>query len=338
MSAAAPGRRASVAGAAVLLACLAALLLMPLGVDKFYVQLVTKMMIMAVFAMSLDLLIGFTGLVSFGHAAYFGVAGYVLAYAAPQYQAASLWVSLPLAMAVSAFLALVIGLFVLRTSGVYFIMVTLAFAQMLYFVFHDTKLAGGTDGVYIYARPDAALGEWAGGWKPFDLENFVHLYYVVLALLVLTWIVLRRVLDSPFGRVIAGIKVNEPRMRSLGYATFRYKLASFVIAGTLAGTAGYFAAAQFGYVNPDLLGWHLSGSAIMMVILGGMGTLGGAALGAFMMMLLELLFQGLTKHWQLLMGCSIVGVALLLPHGLLGTVAAWWGRRATTGDTERTDG
>ena len=338
MSAAAPGRRAPVAGVAVLLVCLAALLLMPLGVDKFYVQLVTKMMIMAVFAMSLDLLIGFTGLVSFGHAAYFGVAGYVLAYAAPQYQAASLWVSLPLAMAVSGLLALVIGLFVLRTSGVYFIMVTLAFAQMLYFVFHDTKLAGGTDGVYIYVRPDAALGEWAGGWKPFDLENFVHLYYVVLVLLVLTWIFLRRVIDSPFGRVIAGIKVNEPRMRSLGYATFRYKLASFVIAGTLAGTAGYFAAAQFGYVNPDLLGWHLSGSAIMMVILGGMGTLGGAALGAFMMMLLELLFQGLTKHWQLLMGCSIVGVALLLPHGLLGTVAAWWGRRATTGDTERTDG
>jgi branched-chain amino acid transport system permease protein len=336
MASSAAGRGNSFAGAAVLLACLAALALLPLGADKFYVQLVTKMMIMALFAMSLDLLIGYTGLVSFGHAAYFGVAGYVLAYAAPQYQAASLWVSLPLAMAVSALLALVIGLFVLRTSGVYFIMVTLAFAQMLYFVFHDTKLAGGTDGVYIYVRPDAALpaflpgalGEWAGGWKPFDLENFVHFYYVVMGLLVLTWLLLRRVLASPFGRVIAGIKVNEPRMRSLGYATFRYKLVCFVIAGTLAGMAGYFAAAQFGFVNPDMLGWHLSGSAIMMVILGGMGSLSGAALGAFVMMLLELVFQGLTKHWQLLMGGTIVAVALLLPHGLLGTVTHWWaGRR-----------
>ena len=331
-------RRSSRAGLVLLLACTAALALLPLGVDKFYVQLVTKMMIMAVFAMSLDLLIGCTGLVSFGHAAYFGVAGYVLAYAAPQYQAASLWLSLPLAMAVSGLLALVIGLFVLRTSGVYFIMVTLAFAQMLYFIFHDTKLAGGTDGVFIYVRPDAALGDWAGGWKPFDLENFVHLYYVVLVVLAITWWLLRRVLASPFGRVLAGIKVNEPRMRSLGYATFRYRLASFVIAGTLAGTSGYFAAAQFGFVNPDMLGWHLSGSAIMMVILGGMGTLGGAALGAFVMMLLELLFQGLTKHWQLLMGGSIVGVALLLPHGLLGTVAAWWERRAAARSQERGDG
>ena len=319
--------RRSLFGIATLLATFLVLLALPLGAEKFYVQLVTKMMIMAVFAMSLDLLIGYTGLVSFGHAAYFGVAGYVLAYAAPQYQAASLWTSLPLAMGVSGLLALVIGLFVLRTSGVYFIMVTLAFAQMLYFVFHDTKLAGGTDGVYIYVRPDASFGDWAGGAKPFDLENFVHLYYVVLAVMAATWLLLRRVLSSPFGRVLDGIRINEPRMKSLGYATFRYKLVCFVMAGTLAGTAGYFAATQFGFVNPDMLGWHLSGSAIMMVILGGMGTLSGAAIGAFAMMLLELLFQGMTKHWQLLMGGTIVLVALLLPHGLLGSLQAWLAKR-----------
>ena len=318
-----PGRAAAVLLVIVLLALLA----LPQLADKFYVQLATKMLIMAVFAMSLDLLIGYTGLVSFGHAAYFGVAGYVLAYAAPQYQASSLWTSLPLAMGVSGLLALVIGFFVLRTSGVYFIMVTLAFAQMLYFVFHDTKLAGGTDGVYIYGRPEASLGDWAGGARPFDLENFVHLYYVVLASMVATWLLLRRVLASPFGRVLAGIRVNEQRMRSLGYATFRYKLVCFVIAGMLAGMAGYFAATQFGFVNPDMLGWHLSGSAIMMVILGGMGTLSGAALGAFVMMLLELVFQGLTKHWQLLLGGTVVVVALLLPHGLIGTLRHWFDRR-----------
>jgi branched-chain amino acid transport system permease protein len=327
MTASRPVQQRSVLGVAALLSALLILLSLPLGADKFYVQLVTKMMVMAVFAMSLDLLIGYTGLVSFGHAAYFGVAGYVLAYAAPQYQAASLWTSLPLAMGISGVLALVIGFLVLRTSGVYFIMVTLAFAQMLYFVFHDTKLAGGTDGVYIYVRPDAALGDWAGGAKPFDLENFVHLYYVVLAALAATWILLRLMLASPFGRVLDGIRVNEPRMRSLGYATFRYKLVAFVIAGMLAGMAGYFAATQFGFVNPDMLGWHLSGSAIMMVILGGMGTLSGAAIGAFAMMLLELLFQGMTKHWQLLLGGTIVLVALLLPHGLLGSLQRWLSRR-----------
>ncbi len=301
-----------------LIVCLAALAIVPLAADKFYVQLVTKMLIMAAFAMSLDLLLGYTGLVSFGHAAYFGLAGYVLAYAAPQYQAASLWTSLPLAMLASGALALAIGLLVLRTVGVSFIMVTLAFAQMLFFLFHDTQLAGGSDGVFIHVRPDASLGAWAGGWKPFDLENFVHLYYLVLVLVGLAYLLLRRIVASPFGRVIAGIRVNEARMRSLGYATFRYKLVCFIISGALAGMAGYLAAAQFGFVNPDMLGWHLSGSAIMMVIFGGMGTLAGAALGAFAVMLLELVLQGLTKHWQLLMGGVIVLVALALPHGLLG--------------------
>ena len=149
---------------------------------------------------------------------------------------------------------------------------------------------------------------------------------MVLVLLVLVYVVLRLLLASLFGRVIVGIRVNEQRMRSLGYRTFRYKLVCFVIAGALAGMAGYFAAAQFGFVSPDTLGWHQSGGVLMMVILGGMGTLNGAILGAFAMMLLELGFQGLPvaggvdigKHWQLLMGGFIVFAVLLLPHGLLG--------------------
>ena len=303
----------------VALALLAAL---PLFAEKFYVQLFTKILIMAIFAMSLDLLVGYTGLVSFGHAAFFGVAGYILALAAPQYQAANLWISLALALAGSAALALVIGLFVLRTSGVYFIMVTLAFAQMLYFLFHDTKIAGGSDGIYIYVRPVAAIG----GWQPFSLENFVHYYYVVLVLAVLSYFLLRRVLASLFGRVIVGIRVNEHRMRSLGYPPFRYKLACFVLSGTLAGLAGYLASVQFGFVNPDMLGWHLSGAGLMMVILGGMGTLVGPAIGAMTLLLLELTLQSLPtvgginigKHWQLLMGAFIVVVALALPNGIAG--------------------
>ena len=312
----------------IVLACVAALVVFPFFAEKFYIQLLTKIMIMAVFAMSLDLLVGYTGLVSLGHAAYFGIAGYMLAFAAPQYQAASLWTSLPLAVAGSGLLALVIGVFVLRTSGIYFIMVTLAFAQMLFFAFHDTKIAGGADGIYVYVKPLADIG----GWQPFTLENHTHFYFVVLAMLVAVYALLRTVLASLFGRVIAGIRVNEPRMRSLGYATFRYKLACFVLSGALAGMAGYFAAAQFGYVSPDILGWHQSGGVLMMVILGGMGTLHGAVLGAFAMLLLELGLQGLPemagvnlgKHWQLLMGGFIVATVLLLPHGLLGLGRLLW--------------
>ena len=318
------------------LAALALLALLPAFAEKFYVQLFTKILIMAIFAMSLDLLVGYTGLVSFGHAAFFGAAGYILALVTPQYQAVNLWLSLALALAGSAALAAAIGFFVLRTSGVYFIMVTLAFAQMLFFLFHDTKIAGGSDGIYIHVRPAATIA----GWEPFDLENFVHYYYVVLALAVATYLLLRAALASLFGRVIVGIRVNEHRMRSLGYPTFRYKLACFVLSGTLAGLAGYLASVQFGVVNPDMLGWHLSGSALMMVILGGMGTLLGPALGAMTMLLLELGLQSLPtagainlgKHWQLLMGGFIVLVALLLPNGLAGLIQA--GARKKEGGDE----
>jgi len=150
-------------------------------------------------------------------------------------------------------------------------------------------------------------------------------------LFVAVFIFLRVVLRSLFGQVISGVHVNDGRMRSLGFATFRYKLASFVLAGMLAGVAGYLSAVQFGVVNPDLLGWHLSGSVLMMVILGGMGTLVGPILGAFAMMLLELGFQSLTKHWQLAMGVAIVLVALLLPRGLVG-LANWRTRAKEAAD------
>jgi len=296
------------------LAVAAALLALPFVAEKYYVQLFTRILIMAIFAMSLDLLVGYTGLVSFGHAAFFGLGAYVLALLTPQSEGASLWTSLPIAVGAAALLALVIGVFVLRTAGIYFIMVTLAFAQMVYFVFHDTKIAGGSDGAYIYVRPVAEIF----GWEPFSLESFHHFYFVTLALFAAVFFGLRVMLKSPFGRVLVGIRVNEHRMRSLGYATFRYKLVCFVIAGALAGLAGYLAGAQYGNVNPDMLGWHLSGSVLMMVILGGMGTLTGPIIGAFAVLLAEILFQGLTQHWQLLMGGFFVLVALLLPYGLVG--------------------
>ena len=308
--------------AAVLLAAF------PLAGSTFYTQLVAKVMIMAIFAMSLDLLVGYTGLVSFGHAAYFGLAGYVLALMVPQYEAGNLWTTLPAAMVACGLFALVTGFLVLRTSGIYFIMVTLAFAQMLFFLFHDTKLGGGSDGIYIYNKPAVKLGETA----LLNLEDQKVFYWFVLGLMVAVYLVLRRVLASNFGHVLVGIKTNEHRMRALGFNTFRYKLAGYVFSGALAGLAGYLAALQFGFVNPEILSWHTSGAVLMMVILGGMGTLHGPVIGAFAFILLqealsnEAFLGAAAKHWQLAMGLFIIGVALLLPKGLAGLLARREGR------------
>jgi branched-chain amino acid transport system permease protein len=306
------------AGVVVLLA------LLPLVAEKFYVQLVTKIMILSIFALSLDLLVGYTGLVSLGHAAYFGVAAYTLALVAQASDEVNLWITLPLALVASALAALVIGAFVVRTAGVYFIMVTLAFAQMVYHFFHDTRIAGGSDGIYVNTRPQT--------WLPgLDLSSDYHFYYAVLVLLVAVFVVLTMILRSPFGRALQGIKANERRMRALGFATLRYKLAAFVLAGTLAGLAGYLAAAKEGYVNPEMLAWHQSGTVLMMLILGGMGTVVGAVIGAFSYVLLQEWFSGITKHWQLLMGAFIVVAVLVFPKGIAGVVSRIERRRILPG-------
>jgi branched-chain amino acid transport system permease protein len=281
-------------------------------------------MILAIFAMSLDLLQGVTGLVSLGHAAYFGLAGYALAFLMPQGEAASLWLTLPLAVLASALAALVIGFFVVRTHGIYFIMVTMAFAQMVFFLFFDNKALGGSDGLYVNFRPSANLM----GYTLFDLDNKTTLYYFTLGALVLVYVFLRRLLWSPFGRALSGIRVNENRMRAMGFGTFGYKLSAFTLAGALAGLAGYLWGVQTGYINPELMGFHMSAHAIMMVILGGMGNFAGAAVGAFafeyVLHALKDLPQvgtvNLGKHWQLWMGSFIVLIVIFAPRGLLGLV------------------
>ncbi len=296
---------------ALLAAMLLALLVFPLVGEKFYLQYATKIMIMAIFAMSLDLLVGYTGLVSLGHALFYGLAGYALVLMGAVGEV-SLWWTLPASMAVAALAALVVGALVLRTSGVYFIMVTLAFAQMTFFFVRDSLYFGGSDGKYLNAKPHMSLL----GWQPIDLDNYLHRYYLTLVLTVAVYLLLRRVLGSLFGRVLVGIRDNEQRMRSLGFATFRYKLAGFVLAGALAGLAGYLTAMQDGIMNPEQLGWHRSGEALVMVILGGMGTLAGPAIGAAALMVLELVFSTWTKYWQLLLGAFVIAVVLFLPRGL----------------------
>jgi branched-chain amino acid transport system permease protein len=290
----------------------AALAVFPWAGATFYTELVTKIMIMSIFALSLDLLVGYTGLVSFGHAAFFGIGAYTLALLAPKAGPASLWLTLPAAVAAAGAAAFAVGVFVLRTRGVYFIMVTLAFAQMFYFVFHDTEIGGGSDGRYVNFKPAASLA----GFEPFDLGEPVQAFYFVLAALALVFVFLRLLLRSPFGRALQGIRANEQRMRSLGFPVFRYKLASFTLAGALAGLAGYLSAAQFGFVNPEIASWHQSGNVLLMVILGGAGTPYGPIAGAFGLVMLEELFSSLTKHWQLWLGSAIVLLVLFLPGGL----------------------
>ncbi len=299
---------------------LLALVLLPALTGKFYVELVAKIMIMAVFAMSLDLLVGVTGLVSLGHAAFFGLASYVVALATPdKYAAASLWTSLPLAVAASALLALGIGALALRTRGVYFIMVTLALSQMVYFVFHDTKIGGGSDGTYLYVKPELKLGDRS----LLDFNDSTQFYYAMLGLLLLTLAFLRLLLASRFGHALRGIRSNEQRMRALGFNTYAYKLAAFTIAGAIAGVAGYFAAVQFGFVNPEMLSWHQSANVLLMVILGGLGNLFGAIVGAFAFVLLQDLFSSLTKHWLLFMGGFVILAVMLLPGGLTRADETW---------------
>jgi branched-chain amino acid transport system permease protein len=303
-----------------------ALLLFPMVGSDYYVQLLTRMMILAIFAMSLDLLQGVTGLVSLGHAAYFGLAGYALALLSPADAAPSLWWSLPLAASLSGLAALIIGFFVVRTHGIYFIMVTMAFAQMVFYLFFDNKILGGSDGVYINFKPSLAIGWGANNWEPLSLDSKLTFFYLTALLMLSIYVLLRRVLWSPFGRALSGIRVNEHRMRALGFSTFGYKLTAFTLAGALAGVAGYLWGAQTGYVNPELMGFHMSAHTVMMVILGGMGNFAGAIVGAFSFELVLNLFKDLPqigninlgKHWQLWMGSFIVLVVLLAPRGLLG--------------------
>ncbi len=300
-----------------LMAAVAALAVFPFVGEEFYQDLVVSLMILGIFAMSLDLLIGFTGLVSFGHAAFFGLAGYLLAIVTPESEAVSIWVALPVSLLGSALAALVIGWFSVRTGGVYFIMITLAFAQMFYYFFNENQALGGSDGIFIYTKPDVSIG----GFQLLDLNDQFTYYYVVLAGMILVYVLLNTLLKAPFGQVIRGIHANEARTRALGFNTRRYKLVSFVIAGTLAGFAGFLEAAHGGIMSPAHLGWHESGTVMMVVILGGIGTLYGPVLGAFVMGFLQDYLQELWgDHWLLLLGIFVIAVVLFLPRGIAGLV------------------
>ncbi len=305
-------------------ACFALLAAYPWLGGAYGIDLVAKMMIYAILALSLELLVGGTGLVCFGQAAFFGVGAYAAVRLSPADAPASLAWLLPASIGAGALVALAVGALSLRTRGVYFIMVTLAFAQMAYYVVHDTALGGGTDGIYLYFKP--ALGT-------LDLDDARVMYAFILLCLAATFAFLALLRRSRFGRALAGIKANEARMRASGYSTYPYKLAAFTLSGAIAALAGFLFAVKDGFVNPELLSWHLSGAVLVMIILGGLGHLRGALIGAFAFTLLqefyksEGVFGAFAKHWMLGLGLTIIGCVALLPRGLVGIPALWRERR-----------
>ena len=277
--------------------------------QPFYLDLFRRVMIFALAAMSLDLILGFGGMVSFGHAAYLGVGAYAVAIPAV-HGIQSGFVQWPLAVVASALIALVIGAISIRTSGVYFIMITLAFAQMLYYLGISIEAYGGDDGLRLPTRSTF------GGL--IDLYNPYVFYYVVLAILLLSLLLGHRLVDARFGMVIRAVKSNEARTRAVGFSTFRYKLTAFVIAGALGGLAGALLANQTEYVSPSFMHWTRSGEIMIMVILGGMGTLVGPVLGAVAYLLLEDLLSSWTVHWQMILGPILLLVVLYARRGLAG--------------------
>ena len=295
-----------------LLGGLVVLLLVPVAAaladQPFYLDLFRRIMIFAIAAVSLDLILGFGGMVSFGHAAYLGIGAYAVAIPA-FYGITSGFVQWTLALLLAGLIALAIGAVSLRTSGVSFIMITLAFAQMLYYLGISINAWGADDGMRLARRSEFGVVTLANGYV---------FYYVVLGLLVGLLALGHRLVNARFGVVIRAAKSSEPRMRAIGFSTFRYKLAAFAIAGAVGGLAGALLTNQTEYLTPSYMHWTRSGEIMVMVILGGMGTLYGPVLGAFAFLLLEDLLSAWTVHWQIVLGPLLVLVVLYARRGLYG--------------------
>ena len=307
-------RLARLVGFAALVAAVAAF---PLFAGNYPVKLLQEILIWGIFAMSLDFLMGYAGMVSFGHSAFFGIGGYVAALLLTKWAGVLSGLLLPALAA--ALGALVIGFFSIRVSGVYFIMLTLAFSQMFYAVTFQAAWLGAEDGIVGVPRP-SVLGVDLG--RPMSF----HLYLVALG--GLSALGLARVVRSPFGHVLRGIHENEVRMEAVGYAVNRYKLIAFTVAGTVAGLAGALYTQLVGSITPDAFLWTTSGEALLMVIIGGTGTLGGAVLGAAAFILLQSLVSAYTERWMLILGLTFILFVLFAPGGIVGALRGRVGIRA----------
>jgi branched-chain amino acid transport system permease protein len=274
----------------------------------FYVGLASRILILGLAATSLNFILGFGGMVSFGHAAFVGVGAYTVGILM-QHGMTSAAVAWPAAMLLGGLFALIIGSISLRTQGVYFIMITLAFAQMLYYLAVSIKTYGGDDGLALAGRSSLPWGA--------DLASDVHFYYVCLGALVLALLLLARVLNARFGMALQAIQENAVRMAAIGFPVLRYRLIAFTLAGALAGLAGAMLANHSSFVSPSMMQWSQSGMLMVMVILGGVGHLYGGVAGAAAFLLLEEVMGHYTEHWQLGLGAVLLGVVLLAPRGFM---------------------
>ncbi len=289
--------------------------IVPFVSESFIVKTLTEVLIFGIFAMSLDLLIGYTGLVSFGHAAFFGIGAYAAGYFA-QKISPNIFVSMPLALVIVVAAALVIGFFSIRVSGVYFLMLTLAFSQMVYAIADRwTDVTGGSNGLAGIPRPRIEISSLQIGF-----EDTSARYFLVLAFFLISYFALRGIVHSQFGHVLVGIRQNEPRLNAIGYNTTRYKLLAFIIAGLFAGVSGVLYAGFNRFVSTGELYWTASGQVLIMVIIGGSGTLIGPVLGAGLILILQNVISSSTERWPTIMGLIFIFFVFAARNGLMGIV------------------
>ena len=308
-----PARYQKPLASVLLLAALALPSVLSAFGQEFYVGFATRVLIFALAASSLNLVLGFGGMFSLGHAAFFGAGAYVAAICM-QAGISDALLAFPLAMLAAGLLALLVGALSLRTRGVYFIMITLAFAQMAYYLFVSARAWGGDDGLPLVGRMTL------GG---LSLSSDNALFFTALSALTAAIVFLGRLADARFGRTIQAIRENETRMEALGYPVFRYRLACFALGGALAGLAGALLANLTGLASPNLLQWMQSGTLLVMVIIGGVGYLYGGVVGAVVLLCLEEVLSGFTLHWHIGLGVLLLGIVLFAPKG----VAALFGKR-----------
>ena len=294
----------------------------PLWVTTYTISLLIEVLIFSIFAISLDLLIGYTGLPSFGHAAFFGLGAYIVAYISGDNELTlgltkNILLTLPIVIVGTGLMALLLGILSLRSDGVYFLMITLAFAQMLFSIaMRWSAITGGSDGLIGVPRPEIDLGLWN-----YTFESRTAFYYFVVIIFAAILFVLHHIVNSPFGLALKGIKSNQSRMKSLGYNTLYYKIGAFVIAGVIAGVSGMLLAQFYWHASPENLYWTMSGQVLIMVILGGVGTLIGPIIGAILMRVLPNIMSTHTHNWQSYMGLILIVFVLCAPNGIMGILS-----------------
>jgi branched-chain amino acid transport system permease protein len=291
------------------------LLISPPFLSSFLLTLLTQALIYAILAMSLDLILGYTGLASLGHAAYFGLGAYSVGILATRY-GAGFWITLPAGVVLAVAVAAIFGLVALRATGVYFLMITLALGMVVWGLAHRwVTMTQGDNGISAIPRPDLGL--------PWSLAHSIPFYYFALAGFIISFWILRMIVRSPFGRSLVGIRESESRMRTLGYHVWLHKYIGFVIAGGFAGFAGVLWAYYNGFVSPTELQLATSVETLLMVALGGRGTLLGPALGAGIIVMLKNLVSVYTHRWLLILGVVYIATIVYAPEGIVGAVRQW---------------